>query len=399
MDSERRILTVTALNRFVRNWLEQDIGLVCVEGEISNTTHAASGHYYFTLKDQSAQLKCVFFRNRMLKSTPPLKNGQQILAEGRLSLYEARGDYQLIVEKIEEAGIGELFRAFQLLKTKLAAEGLFDPQRKKAIPSTAHCIGIITSSKGAALHDIMTTLTRRYPLASTKLYASDVQGALAANQLIQAIELANKEQHCDVLILARGGGSLEDLWPFNNEGLAYAIAKSEIPIVTGIGHETDFTIADFVADYRAATPTAAAEKVTPDWRKLQEQFYGLEQRLLDAMLRCLQEKKQRLNYDLHKLASPKRLIQTQEQRLDYLVKQLNQIIYYLINQKKQTIQIAAQSLATLSPLSTLARGYAIATHQGRVLYSHHLVKPGDTIHLQLAEGQLLCYVSEDVTPL
>jgi len=399
MDNERRILSVTALNRFIRCLLEQDIGLVCVEGEISNTTHAASGHYYFTLKDQSAQVKCVFFRNRHTAGMPPIKNGQLILAEGRLSLYEARGDYQLIIEKIEEAGIGELFRAFQLLKTKLAAEGLFEAPRKKPIPSIAHCIGIITSSKGAALHDILTTLTRRYPLASTKLYPSDVQGALAANQLIQAIQRANQDKHCDVLILARGGGSLEDLWPFNHEGLAYAIANSDIPIVTGIGHETDFTIADFVADYRAATPTAAAEKVTPDWKMLQEHFYGLEKRLIDSIVRCLKEKKQRLQYDLHKLASPQRLIQTQEQTLDYLFKQLNQMITYLIHHKKQALQRAAQSLATLSPLSTLARGYSIATHQGHVLLSHREVKPGDSIHLQLADGKLLCEVTSDISIL
>lgn len=395
--SERHILTVTQLNRFIRNWLEQDIGMICVEGEISNTTHASSGHYYFTLKDQGAQLKCVFFKNRHLASTPPLQNGQFILVQGRLSLYEARGDYQLIVETIEEAGIGELYRAFQLLKTKLAAEGLFEALRKKPIPSIAHSIGIITSPKGAALHDIMTTLTRRYPLALTKLYPCDVQGALAAAQLVKAIQCANSENLCDVLILARGGGSLEDLWPFNHEALAYAIANSKIPIVTGIGHETDFTIADFVADYRAATPTAAAEKVTPDWKKLEEQFYALEKRLKDAILRYVRDTRQRLDYDLQKLSTPKRLIQTHQQTLDFLMKQLNQAVYYFINQKKNSISIAAQALTTLSPLATLARGYAIATHEGQVLLEHRHVQLGDLIELQLAQGKLLCKVTEDLT--
>ena len=392
--TQRPILTVTQLNRFVRNWLEQDMGIVRIEGEVSNATQASSGHCYFTLKDTGAQLRCVFFRNRhTVHSNQAPKNGQLILAQGRLSLYEARGDYQLIVDTIEEAGLGELYRAYQLLKTKLAAEGLFDPQRKKPFPTIPTCIGIITSPTGAALHDISTTLARRYPLAPTILYPSEVQCALAAPQLILAIERANQEKRCDVIILARGGGSLEDLWPFNNEALAYAIAKSVIPIVSGVGHETDFTIADFVADHRAATPTAAAEHVTPHWQQLHAQFQTMEKRLLQAITRLMQQKQIRLTHDLQKLASPKRLIHTHWQTLDYLTRQLHQSINRFIMQKKHALSLASLALDSLSPLATLARGYAIATCRDHVLFSPDNLQLGDPIHVQLAKGHLLCEVT------
>jgi exodeoxyribonuclease VII large subunit len=391
--SQRSIFTVSQLNRFIRNWLEQDMGLVHIEGEISNATQASSGHCYFTLKDSTAQLRCVFFKNRHTtgtKYTPT--NGQLVIAQGKLSLYEARGDYQLIVETLEEAGIGDLFRAFQLLKTKLAAEGLFDASRKKSIPSIPQCIGIITSSSGAALHDIATTLARRYPLAPTVLYASDVQGAQAALQLIQAIERANQENRCDVLILARGGGSLEDLWPFNNEQLAHSIANSKIPIVTGIGHETDFTIADFVADYRAATPTAAAEKVTPHWQQLHELFQRLEQRLQTAIQHLFQQKKLNLAHCIQQLSSPKRLIHTHWQTIDYLTRRLSQSMQQQLTQKQHAVRLAAIALDSLSPLATLARGYAIASHRGVVIKSNLDVVPGDSINLQLKQGTLMCEV-------
>jgi exodeoxyribonuclease VII large subunit len=390
MSYQNQVLTVTQLNRAIRNWLECDIGAVCVEGEISNLIQAASGHCYFTLKDTSAQLKCVFFKNRYTKKPP--QNGQLVLAKGRLSLYEARGDYQLIIDNIEEAGLGELYRAFIVLKEKLTAAGLFDLERKKPIPMISNCIGIITSSKGAALQDIMTTIRRRYPLASTILYPSDVQGSQAATQLIRAIEKANQEQHCDVLILARGGGSLEDLWPFNHEELAYTIAKSYIPIVSGIGHETDFTIADFVADYRAATPTAAAEKVTPQWQQLHEQFHTLEKRLLTAMQRVLQQKQQRLKYAMQQVASPKQLIQKHEQNVDYLTRQLHQTLTNLMMQKKHTLHCATLALDSLSPLATLTRGYAVATHEGQVLLKASEVALNTIIQVRLAEGSLQCKV-------
>ena len=391
--TQRSIFTVSQINRCVRNWLEQDMGVICIEGEVSNATQASSGHCYFTLKDSTAQLRCAFFRNRQTMATHQApKNGQLVLAQGKLSVYEARGDYQLIVESIEEAGLGALYHAFQLLKTKLSAEGLFEPSRKKTLPTIPTCIGIITSPTGAALHDISTTLARRYPLAATVLYPSDVQGAQAATQLIQAIEHANQENRCDVLILARGGGSLEDLWPFNNEALAYAIAKSALPIVSGIGHETDFTIADFVADYRAATPTAAAEKVTPQWQTIHDQFQTLARRAHTAIMSNIQHKQQRLTHNLQRLASPKRLIHTHWQTLDYLSRQLHQVMHHHLTQKKHAAQHATLALETMSPLKTLARGYAIATCQGHVLLSSKDIQTGALIHLQLAQGQLNCSV-------
>ena len=392
--TQRTVLTVSQLNRFVRNWLEQDMGLVCIEGEVSNATQATSGHCYFTLKDANAQLRCVFFRNRHTSSSHHApKNGQLILAQGKLSLYEARGDYQLIVETIEDAGLGDLYRAFQLLKTKLATEGLFEASRKKTLPTIPNCIGIITSPTGAALHDITTTLARRYPIAPTVLYPSDVQGAQAATQLVRAIERANQENRCDVLILARGGGSLEDLWPFNSEALAYAITKSSIPIVSGEGHETDFTIADFVADHRAATPTAAAERVTPHWQQLHAQFQAMERRIQSAIVRFIQQKQLRLTHDIQKIASPKRLIHAHWQTMDYLTRQLHQAMNRLLTQKRHAAHLAALALEAMSPLATLARGYAIATCHDHVLLNRDDAQLGDLIHIQLAKGVLLCEVT------
>ncbi|OYV53356.1 MAG: exodeoxyribonuclease VII large subunit, partial [Legionella sp. 21-45-4] len=254
-----------------------------------------------------------------------------------MSLYEARGDYQLIVESVSQSGIGDLYRAYLALKGKLAAAGLFDLEQKKPIPSTPRCIGIITSANGAALHDILTTIKRRYPIALTKLYPCDVQGNLAAAQLIAAIQRANQEQRVDVIILARGGGSLEDLWPFNNEALAYAIAESCIPIVSGVGHETDFTIADFVADLRAATPTAAAEAVTPDWQQFQQQIASLNARLHKAMARLFAIQHLQLESLNQRLIAPRRLVNTHWQTLDYLTRQLNHAQNNLLKQKRLLI--------------------------------------------------------------
>ena len=393
--TERPILSVTQLNRLVRNWLENDLGVMRIEGEVSNVTSASSGHCYFTLKDTTAQLRCAFFRNRynLHTHTAPL-HGQSIVAQGKLSVYEARGDYQLIVESITTAGIGELFRLYVALKAKLQAAGLFDPSRKKSLPRLPHCIGIITSAHGAALHDIMTTIQRRYPLAATRLYPSDVQGTQAAAQLIKAIQTANREQACDVLILARGGGSLEDLWPFNDEALAYAIVESALPIVSGVGHETDFTIADFVADLRAATPTAAAEAVTPDWPQFVAQFHLLNTRLLTAMQRLLERLRQQHRQLNQRLSAPWRVIESHWQNLDHLQRHLMQIMQQLLTQKQHALELAVLNLHTLSPLATLSRGYAIATHYEHVLLSSHQVNLGDSIQLQLALGQLRCRVEE-----
>lgn len=395
MPSAPRILTVSELNRTARHCLEA-LGLISIEGELSNVTQASSGHYYFTLKDKQAQLRCAFFRNRHTHQMPKIVEGQHVLAEGRLSLYEARGDYQLIVESIEKAGIGELYRAFQLMKAKLEALGLFEEKRKKQIPENIQHIAIITSPIGAALHDMMTTIKRRHPLAKTYLYPSEVQGAAAAAQLIHSIEKANRDRKCEVILLARGGGSLEDLWPFNQESLAYAILESEIPVVTGIGHETDFTIADFVADYRAATPTAAAERVTPDWQALVLKFHNIFKRLQEAMQRYLLIQQQKLSFYRQRLPSPQRQLDTESQTLDHALRHLKKNMESLIQHHQHRYHLLTEIMHTLSPLNTLDRGYSIASYHGQVLTNHRDVSVGETLTLQLKSGKLYCEILEDL---
>ncbi len=438
MTSHTQILTVSQLNRDVRTYLEFEMGEVCVAGEISNLSKPASGHFYFTLKDASAQLRCVYFRNRHVGAVSRgVLNGQQVIARGKLSLYEARGDFQLIVEQLDEAGQGDLYRKFELLKSKLAALGLFDAARKKPLPRIPDCIGVITSASSAALHDVLTTLARRFPLIPVIIYPSDVQGMQAAPQLIKALQRANHEKRCDVLILARGGGSIEDLWAFNDEFLAYAISKSVIPVVSGVGHETDFTIADFVADLRAATPTAAAESVVPDWLDLMARLQMIQASMTSAISRFIKHKQLLLNHEVQKIASPGRLINTHSQTLDYLARHIQRAQAQLFAQKQHQLHLAVirlnakhpgllfkqtrlrvqalkaslvqkinlkltQSrqqfmqqritLHAVSPLATLDRGYAIATCRKKILIDSQQVRLGDLIDVRLAKGGLVCEV-------
>lgn len=440
MTLEKPVLTVSELNRQIRSWLEHEVGHVRVEGELSNLSKPSSGHFYFTLKDASAQIRCVFFRNRHAGSDfIRLQNGQQVLIFGNLSLYEARGDYQLIVEQIQDAGEGDLFRQFEALKTKLAALGLFDASRKKPIPPFPTNIGIITSASGAALRDILSTLARRYPIANIIIYACEVQGKTAAQQLIQAIQHANHEKRSDVLILARGGGSIEDLWSFNDEQLAYAIGHSALPIVSGVGHETDFTIADFVADLRAATPTAAAEAVTPDRLDLITYLKTIEERLSASVSRMMQHYQLKLKHETNKLSSPKQLIGIYWQNLDHLSLHLQhlldqiiskkrhellrikhhletknpivelhqtllsvrnlenklfQIIIMKLNQSKQQLTALFSTLHAVSPLATLDRGYAIVTCHQKILLDTEHIQQGDVINIRLAKGCLQATVIE-----
>ncbi|RUR16882.1 exodeoxyribonuclease VII large subunit [Legionella sp. km535] len=433
------VVSVSQLNRQVKSYLENELGIVHVEGEISNLSKPSSGHLYFTLKDNSAQIRCVFFKNRHFGSSArELGDGKQIVASGTLSLYEARGDYQLIVDEITDAGLGELYQRFEELKKKLAAEGLFNPARKKKIPEIPKTIGIITSSSGAALRDILSTLARRFPLAKIIIYPSEVQGATAPQQLIKALQFANAHPRCDVLILARGGGSIEDLWAFNNEQLAREIAVSTIPIVSGVGHETDFTIADFVADLRAETPTAAANAVTPNCIELFNRIHHAIARLQTAQNRLMQNYQIKVKHLLDKISSPRQAISAYWQTIDYLERQLisnqaqwiirkkhdvsrflsllqannpktqieqtqlhmNQIVAQLILQTKSKVtQLRHQltnNLSTLhavSPLATLDRGYAIATIDNKVIFSTQQVRIGDAINVRLAEGQIACEVT------
>ncbi|HVT62284.1 MAG TPA: exodeoxyribonuclease VII large subunit, partial [Legionellaceae bacterium] len=386
------IYSVTELNRQVKNWLEQDIGTITVQGELSNLMKPSSGHWYFTLKDAQAQIRCVFFRNRHQRLHQILDNGHQVLAEGRLSLYEARGDYQLIIDTLQEAGVGDLHQQFELLKQKLLATGVFDSARKKPVPCFPQTIGVITSPTGAAIRDILTTLARRYPMAQVCVYPSEVQGKSASGQLIAAIMQANRDQRCDVLILARGGGSLEDLWAFNDEQLAYTIAQSTIPIVTGIGHEIDVTIADFVADLRAATPTAAAEVVSPLQAGILQAILTYENRLIGAMQRMVDYRLLRLKHLKAQLSSPEYRIAAYWQALDHREYQLRHYMMRLHQTQTQRLHALMGRLHAISPLATLERGYAVVTHQDQLVKSAHEVTIGDELEVRLAKGQIRCQV-------
>ena len=437
------VYSVTQLNRYIRQWLESDVGVVEVEGEISNVALPSSGHIYFTLKDANAQIKCVYFKQHHPRGKPhAIEHGQKIIARGRLSLYEARGDYQLIVEGVSVAGHGDLYHQFELLKLKCAAAGLFDQARKRSLPKFPSCIGVVTSASAAAWRDIMVTLARRYPLAPIILYASDVQGKLAAGQLRQAIIRANQEKKCDVIILARGGGSIEDLWAFNDEALAYTIRDSIIPIVSGVGHETDFTIADFVSDLRAATPTAAAEAVTPNQEELLLWLNNVKRRIIECMRRYLLQQFLLLTNYKKRLTSPDRLIATHAQTLDYIerrlinsmdrglknnlhalkildarlhaqhpknlitnalsqVQQLNNILLNLMHNKlTQAKQKFTQQLTTLnavSPLATLERGYSVVMQENHVVFASQDVDPKKPLNIRLARGELECYIVKDAS--
>lgn len=369
MNVELPELTVSQLNRHIRYLVETHVGAICVVGEVSNLSRPVSGHFYFTLKDASSQLRCVFFRDRHTAHSKTLENGQSVRLYGQLSLYEARGDFQLIVEQVHEEGRGDLYLQFELLKQKLAALGLFDAARKKTIPRFSTTIGVIVSPSAAALRDILTTLARRFPVAHIIIYPSEVQGKAAPLQLINAIGHANHEARCQVLLLARGGGSIEDLWAFNDEALAFAIANSSIPIVTGIGHETDFTLADFVADLRAATPTAAAESVTPDAHDLEAFLQHMQSRLISVLQRGV--------------------IRPAHRQITQTVSQLQFLIKQKILHCKQQLASLSSTLHALSPLATLDRGYAIVSHQHTLILSSKQISVGDAIDIQLSKGKLV----------
>jgi exodeoxyribonuclease VII large subunit len=349
------IYSVTRLNREVRLLLEAGIAVVWIEAEVSNFARPASGHWYFSLKDQAAQVRCAMWkaRNQLAGFTP--REGQQVLARGRVSLYEPRGDYQLLVEYLEEAGLGALKRAFEELKARLAAEGLFAAEKKRSLPAAPRRIGLITSPTGAALRDMLHVLARRFPASEVLIYPVPVQGAAAAPAIVAALELAALRGECDVLILARGGGSLEDLWAFNDEQLARAIARSPIPVVTGIGHEVDFTIADFAADVRAPTPTAAAQLVVPDRRQWLERLGQLRQRFAAAMRRQLEDERARLAaaQSRLRLAHPgTRLIQ-HGQRLDELEQRLARATTRLLERVSERLHRLGTQVLARSPAGAL----------------------------------------------
>ncbi len=395
--SDRTVYTVAQLNRAARVVLESGLGMVWVEGELSNLARPSSGHWYFSLKDRDAQLRCAMFRARNLLTRFKPADGQQVLVRGRISLYEPRGDYQLVVEYMEEAGLGALQRAFEELKQKLAAEGLFAAEHKRPLPAAPARIGVITSPTGAAIRDILHILQRRFPAAAVLIYPVPVQGAAAAPAIVDALHLASARAECDVLILARGGGSLEDLWAFNDERVARAIRASNIPVVTGIGHEVDDTIADFAADLRAPTPSGAAQLVVPDRQVWQARFGQLAQRFAAAIRRQLVDDTQQLQQLQQRLqrAHPGARLQQHAQRLDELEQRLLRAAQSQLRLAGSRLELLARALHGISPLATLGRGFAIVTRSidGAVLTQAAQAPPGTAIDVRLAQGRLQANVT------
>ncbi|MBK9250993.1 MAG: exodeoxyribonuclease VII large subunit [Proteobacteria bacterium] len=397
MKAERDIYTVARLNSEARMLLEAGLPALWVEGEISNFACPASGHWYFTLKDRDAQIRCAMFRARNSQVGFRPRDGQQMMVRGKVSLYEPRGDYQLIAEAMEDAGEGALRREFEKLKARLQAEGLFDPALKRPLPTMPRRIAVVTSHTGAAVRDVLHILTRRFPPAEVLVFATPVQGAAATPAIVAALDAASARGDCDVIILARGGGSIEDLWCFNDERVARAIRRAAIPVVTGIGHEIDFTIADFAADVRAPTPSGAAEIVVPDRATLLGAVRGLAGRLQQAAQRQLRNAAQRHEQLLARLqrAHPGSRLQQQVQRLDDLDLRLRRAWDSQRTRLMQRLQLAQRHLDAISPLATLQRGYAIVTGPGGdALLDESQVKPGDVIEARVARGRIRAQVVE-----
>jgi exodeoxyribonuclease VII large subunit len=392
LDQNAEVLTVSALNREVRQLIEESLGSVWVEGEISNLAKPSSGHIYFSLKDEKAQVRCAMFRqqNRSLGFEP--KSGLKVLVHGKVSLYEPRGDYQLIVEHMEEAGVGALRRRFEALKAKLEAEGLFDPARKRELPTIPERIGVITSPTGAALRDVLISLKRRFPATKVLIYPTSVQGDKAAGEIVAALERASSRAECDLLILTRGGGSLEDLWPFNEEIVARAVDAVSIPIIAAVGHETDFTIAEFVADLRAPTPSQAAELAVPLQDDYVDRLLGVSEMLERILRRFVRDESRKLDALEHRLgrAHPGVALRAKQMRVVEIEDRIKRALKTAISEVAQRIQLVERGLVALSPLATLERGYAIVTTKGdgKLVTTSAAVKKGTQIDVRLAEGEL-----------
>ena len=391
--------SVSQLNALVRAQLENDYRDLWVEGEISNLSRPASGHIYFTLKDDGAQVACALFKGSSYGLSLPtreLANGLAVRIHGRATLYEPRGNYQLILDQIEAAGIGALEAELKRRRDLLAAEGCFDAARKRPIPPAPRQIGIITSASGAAIHDALTTLRRRNPLIRVILYPSLVQGEQAPAQLIAQIQTANHRAECDTLLLIRGGGSLEDLWAYNDPDLIRAIAASRIPIISGVGHETDVTLADLAADLRAPTPTAAAEQSCPDLGGILAHLVHQRERLQRASRHQQQNQQRHLQTLAHRLQqqNPQRQIRTAQQRADQLGERLHAAIARRRQGEQARLHALMQHLHHLSPLNILQRGYALAYDSaGKTIARSDAVQPGDKISVRLASGRLHCSVN------
>jgi len=398
LDGDREVLTVSALNRLVRQLIEDALGTLMVEGEISNLARPSSGHIYFSLKDANAQVRCAMFRQSTRRLGFEPDNGLQVLVRARVGLYEPRGEYQLVVEHMEPAGAGALRQRFEALKAKLAAEGLFDQERKRPLPRIPSRIGVITSPTGAALRDVLIALRRRLPAVEVLIYPTSVQGEKAAPEIVAALTRASKRQECDLLILTRGGGSLEDLWPFNEEIVARAIVESTVPVITGVGHETDFTIADFVADLRAPTPSQAAELAVPDGVSYIGRLAGVSASLERFLRRRLRDEQRLLDTLLHRLGRthPGVIVRDRQQRLDEIETRLKRAIRQTMQAIVTRARLIERGLDALSPLATLERGYAIVCRadDGTLVMRSEQVQKGARIDVRLASGGLGATVNE-----
>lgn len=396
--AERRIYRPAQLNALAKDLLESNFSHIWLEGEVSNLSRPASGHLYFTLKDASAQIRCAMFRNRAMYLSQPIKDGQLVLARARLTLYEARGDYQLAIESLEPAGQGALQLAFEQLKAKLDAEGLFATTRKKTLPPMIQRLAVLTSPRGAALHDVLHVLARRFPLMPIELWPVPVQGHEAAAEIRQQLQAAIDCQRYDAILITRGGGSLEDLWPFNDEALQRQVAASPIPIISAIGHEIDFSLLDFTADLRAPTPSAAAELLSPDQRELNARLQQQKQRLERRMRSSSEQLGQRLDHIYARLLSrhPAQRLALGRQQLLVLQARLQNSLSRTLERQLARLKHVGSQLNALSPLATLQRGYAVLRNEQRQLISSRSqAQPGQRLQAQLSDGTLSLTVNND----
>lgn len=391
-----KIYTISELNREAKYILQEHFSLVRVKGEISNLTVPSSGHLYFSLKDSSAQVQCVMFRAQKMHLPFIPKNGLHVVLSAQVGLYEDRGTYQLIGLVMEVAGDGLLQQAFEALKQRLNQEGLFLSTRKRPLPSLPRCIGVITSPNGAAIHDILSVLKRRFKSIPVIIYPCLVQGKQAAPQIVDALSIANQRQETDVLIVTRGGGSLEDLWPFNEEIVARAIFDSTIPVVSAVGHEIDFTIADFVADFRAATPSSAAELLSPNSPIWLEQIQSCLYHLQQSLKHRFSAWRYHLDTVSKRLTHPSQQLNNYAQQLDYLQQRLHRSSEQFLETSKQTLANSVNLLQTVNPLNTLQRGYAMVTRVSDqvLIQDASQVVVGDVVRVRLKVGELECMVRQ-----
>lgn len=398
MQTERQALSVTQLNEYLKMVIEGDrvLSNVFVRGEISNFKLYSSGHAYFTLKDNAGQLKSVMFRSYFSRLAFMPEDGMRVIAHGRVSVYESSGQYQLYVDDLQPDGAGSLAMRFEQLKRKLAAEGLFDEARKRPLPPMPKRIGVITSPSGAAVHDIINVLGRRFPAAEMILYPSEVQGAQAPAQLISGVEFFSMTGLVDVIILGRGGGSAEDLWAFNDEYLARAVASCSVPVISAVGHESDFTICDFVADRRAPTPSAAAEIAVPDMGEILRGLASMKIGLQTSMQKRITQERRILGQVTASrvFTRPEQMLDHFRMRLDEREADLNRAIEQTLLQRKQSTASMAGKLQALNPLSILSRGYATVSRDGASITSVKQINDNDTLDIRMADGSVRATVSQ-----